>query len=143
MGHASQIGLGIALYKPEKKVYCFDGDGAMLMHLGGLSSIGNRRPSNYVHVIFNNGAHDSVGGQPTVANEIDMQTLAKSLGYAFTAKANSVEEITAVFQSMHSLDEGPVMVEIVIKKGARKDLGRPKISPLENKKAFMQFVAEN
>jgi len=140
MGHASQIGLGIALNKPERRVYCFDGDGAMLMHLGGLSSIGSRKPVNYVHIIFNNGAHDSVGGQPTVANEIDIQNLAKSLGYVYVDKVNSMDGIISFFQSLKSLDKGPVMLEISVKKGARKDLGRPKTSPLENKNAFMEFL---
>jgi phosphonopyruvate decarboxylase len=143
MGHASQIGLGIALNKPNRKVFCFDGDGAVLMHLGGLSSIGNQKTPNYVHVIFNNGAHDSVGGQPTVANEIDMQTLGKSLGYIFTDKANSKEGINSFFQSLQQLDKGPVLLEIQVKKGARKDLGRPKTSPIENKNAFMKFLADN
>jgi len=86
MGHASQIALRIALNKPERKIYCFDGDGAMLMHLGGLATIGNCKSSNYVHIIFNNGAHDSVGGQPTIADKIDIQALAKSMGYTFVAK---------------------------------------------------------
>jgi phosphonopyruvate decarboxylase len=142
MGHASQIGLGIALNKPNRKVYCFDGDGAVLMHLGGLSSIGNRKPANYIHIIFNNGAHDSVGGQPTIANEIDMQTLARSLGYAFTGKVDSVEEIISFFQSIQQ-SECPILLEVQVKKGARKDLGRPKTSPIENKNAFMKFLASD
>ena len=140
MGHASQIALGIALNKPDRKVYCFDGDGAMLMHLGGLTSIGSHKPANYVHIIFNNGAHDSVGGQPTVANEIDIQKLAKSLGYSYAEKVDGINGIVSFFQSLKSLDKGPVMLEISVKKGARKDLGRPKTSPIENKNAFMQFL---
>ena len=142
MGHASQIALGIALNKPGRKVYCFDGDGAMLMHLGGLSSIGSQKPSNYVHIVFNNMAHDSVGGQPTVAGEIDIQTLAKSLGYVFAAKADSVDGIISFFQSIRFMDKGPVMLEILVKKGYRKDLGRPKTSPIENKNTFMKFLSK-
>jgi len=141
MGHASQIALGIALNKPERKVYCFDGDGAMLMHLGGLTSIGSRKPVNYVHIIFNNGSHDSVGGQPTVANEIDIQNLAKSLGYAYADKADGIEGIVSFFQSLKSINKGPFLLEISVKKGARKDLGRPKTSPIENKNVFMQFLS--
>jgi phosphonopyruvate decarboxylase len=140
MGHASQIGLGIALNKPRRRVYCFDGDGAMLMHLGGLTSIGSRKPVNYVHIIFNNAAHDSVGGQPTVANEINIQNLAKSLGYVYVEKVNSIDGIISFFQSLKLLDKGPVMLEISVKKGARKDLGRPKKSPMENKNAFMEYL---
>ena len=69
MGHANQIALGIALAKPNKIVYCFDGDGATLMHTGSLGIIGDLKPSNYKHIIFNNGAHDSVGGQPTITQK--------------------------------------------------------------------------
>lgn len=143
MGHASQIALGIALNKPERKVCCFDGDGAMLMHLGGLSTIGTRKPSNYIHIIFNNASHDSVGGQPTAADKIDIQALARSLGYTFAAKAESVNEIVAFFNSIKTIDNGPVLLEVTVKKGARKDLGRPKTSPVENKNAFMEFLAED
>lgn len=143
MGHSSQIALGIALNKPERKVYCFDGDGAMLMHLGGLSSIGDRKPENFIHIIFNNGAHDSVGGQPTVANGIDIQTLSKSLGYNCAAKADNVEGIVSFFQSIKSCNKGPVLLEIKVKKGARKDLGRPKSSPIENKNIFMEYLSGN
>jgi len=143
MGHASQIALGIALNKPEKMVYCFDGDGAMLMHLGGLSTVGSNKPSNYVHIIFNNGAHDSVGGQPTVAEKINVQTLAESLGYAFAAKASSEEGIMTFFEALKSINEYPVLLEIMVKKGSRKNLGRPRTSPVENKKGFMRFLMED
>ena len=141
MGHASQIALTVALNKPERKIYCFDGDGAMLMHLGGLPTIGNRKPSNYVHIIFNNEAHDSVGGQPTIAGKMDIGALARSVGYAFTAKASNEGEIHAFFQSVKSVDEGPVLLEILVKKGNRKDLGRPKSLPIENKNTFTRFLA--
>jgi phosphonopyruvate decarboxylase len=143
MGHASQIALGIALNKPDKKVYCFDGDGAMLMHLGALSTIGSLKPSNYVHIVFNNCAHDSVGGQQTVAGDIDIQSLAKSLGYAFTYKADNIDGIISFFKSIKSINNSPVMLEILVKRGARKDLGRPKSTPIENKNAFMRNLAEN
>jgi len=140
MGHASVIALGIALNKPDKKVYCFDGDGAMLMHLGGLTTIGSRKPSNYAHIIFNNSAHDSVGGQPTAAGKIDIQSMAKSFGYVYSSKTNSIEGINSFFSTIKNINSGPVLLEILVKKSARKDLGRPKISPIENKKLFMEFL---
>ena len=81
MGHASQIALGIALRQADRKVYCFDGDGAVLMHMGSLAVIGSLHPANYVHVVFNNGAHDSVGGQPTVGLQVNLSLVAKACGY--------------------------------------------------------------
>lgn len=81
MGHASQIALGIALNKPDKIICCFDGDGATIMHMGSLAIVGQRAPRNYIHIVFNNGAHDSVGGQPTVGLDIDIPEIAKACGY--------------------------------------------------------------
>ena len=80
MGHASQIALGIALEKPDRRVWCFDGDGASIMHMGSMAIVGSKAPKNYVHVVFNNGAHDSVGGQPTVGLSIDLPAIAKAVG---------------------------------------------------------------
>jgi len=137
MGHASQIALGIALNKPMHKVYCLDGDGAMLMHLGGLATVANCNPNNYIHVILNNGAHDSVGGQPTVAHTIDIQSLAQSLGYQTVGKAKSRKEIQ---NFLSNLEKYPALLEVCVKKGVRKDLGRPKTLPVENKEEFMRFL---
>ena len=81
MGHASQIALGIALRRKNKKVYCFDGDGAVLMHMGALTTIGTSRAVNYIHIVFNNGAHDSVGGQPTVGLKVNLSKIASACGY--------------------------------------------------------------
>lgn len=139
MGHASQIALGIALEKKNCKVYCFDGDGATLMHMGSLAIIGSLRPDNYVHVIFNNGAHDSVGGQPTVAFNIDLCKIAQACGYEVAlsvSNSGSLHEILGKIKQMH----GPILLEVKVRKGARKDLGRPTTTPLQNKDAFMLFL---
>jgi phosphonopyruvate decarboxylase len=137
MGHASSIALGVAIAKPNKQIYCFDGDGAALMHMGALPVIADLALKNYKHIIFNNGAHDSVGGQPTVAHKIDLPKIAMSSGYKAAFQAQTAEEVRTRLSQIKDMD-GPVMLEILVNKGARKDLGRPTKTPLENKAAFMK-----
>ncbi len=141
MGHASQIALGIALEKPSRRVWCFDGDGAAIMQMGGLAIVASKAPANYIHVVFNNGAHDSVGGQPTVGLDIDLCAIAKAVGYAGTFSAASAEELPAVLAKAKGMP-GPVFVEIKVKKGNRKDLGRPTTTPIQNKEALMEFLKD-
>ncbi|MCM1030192.1 MAG: phosphonopyruvate decarboxylase [Oscillibacter sp.] len=139
MGHASQIALGIALEKPERRVYCFDGDGAVLMHMGAMAIVASMMPKNYVHVVFNNGAHDSVGGQPTVALAMDLPGVARACGYVHTFSVSVLDDLLDALNKIRGL-EGPVLLEIKVRKGARKDLGRPTTTPEENKRAFMEFL---
>lgn len=139
MGHASQIALGIALSKKDKEVYCIDGDGALLMHLGGLAIIGNQKVKNYRHILINNGAHDSVGGQETVGFKMDMLAIAKACGYNEAYSCSSKAELISLEEKIKNM-EGPVFIEIKVKKGSRKDLGRPTKTPIENKDAFMKFL---
>lgn len=139
MGHASQIALGIALEKPNRRVWCFDGDGAAIMHMGGMAIIGSKHPRNYIHVVFNNGAHDSVGGQPTVGLRIDIPSIAKAVGYSEAISVDSREELEAVLERVKTL-EGPILLQICVKKGNRKDLGRPTTTPIQNKQALMEFL---
>lgn len=141
MGHCSQIGLGIALAKPERQVYCLDGDGAVIMHMGALAIIGSSKPKNFKHIVFNNGCHDSVGGQPTCGFTISITGVAKACGYALALQAQTEKDINDKMKII-KLADGPVMLEIILKKGARADLGRPKSSPSENKAKFMEFLAE-
>ena len=139
MGHASQIALGIALQKRDRKVYCFDGDGALLMHMGSLAVIGTTYPQNYVHIVFNNGAHDSVGGQPTAALNIDITNIAQSCGYSL---ALSVDNEKSLHEALSTISKvaGPILLEVKVKRGARKDLGRPTTSPIQNKEALMKYL---
>lgn len=137
MGHASQIALSIALQKKERNIFCIDGDGATIMQMGGLATIGFRAPQNLVHIVLNNGAHDSVGGQPTVARQIDLCGIAKSCGYESVKRVETIEELE---NALSNLEEKLTFIEVIVKKGARKDLGRPKSTPIENKKAFMEFL---
>ena len=139
MGHASQIAMGIALRKPERSVYCLDGDGAVLMHMGGLSTIGAIGVGNFKHVVINNGAHDSVGGQPTAALAIDLISIARACGYRWAESAISVSEIKDKLARLKQ-HAGPAMLEIRVNKGARKDLGRPTTSTHDNKRDFMAFL---
>jgi phosphonopyruvate decarboxylase len=141
MGHASQIALGIAMAKPARKVWCFDGDGAAIMHMGSMAIVANKAPQNYIHVVFNNGAHDSVGGQPTVGLKIDLPAVAKSVGYP---NAFSVDRKGDLLDTLKVLDSihGPILLEVKVRKGNRKNLGRPTTTPIQNKEALMSFLAK-
>lgn len=139
MGHASQIAQGIALQKPDREIYCFDGDGAMLMHMGALAIAGNSNCPNFRHIIFNNGAHDSVGGQPTVGYDLNTVELAKSVGYKSAISAKTESELLEGIETVKRLT-GPVLLEVKVRKGFRKNLGRPTKSPIENKVALMDFL---
>lgn len=139
MGYASQIALGIALQHTERRIYCFDGDGASIMHMGNMAIVASMKCKNYVHVVFNNGAHDSVGGQPTVGLKIDFCTIAKAVGYKVVYSAETIAELETKLIEMKYV-EGPVFLQVCVKKGNRKDLGRPTTTPIQNKKAFMDFL---
>ncbi len=139
MGHASQIALGIAMEKEDRKVWCFDGDGATLMHMGSMAIVASKSPANYVHVVFNNGAHDSVGGQPTVGLRIDLPAVARAVGYRDALTADSKESLVEALGKLRGM-QGPVLLEVKVKKGNRKDLGRPTTTPVENKNALMEFL---
>ncbi len=141
MGHASQIALGIALEKTDRRVWCFDGDGATIMHMGSMAIVASKKPANYIHVVFNNGAHDSVGGQPTVGLAIDLPAVAKALGYSAAFSVSTIQELKSQLSILNSqFSEGPVLIEVKVKKGNRKDLGRPTTTPIENRDALMQFL---
>ena len=139
MGHASQIALGIALSQPERRVWCFDGDGATIMHMGSLAIVASKEPCNYVHVVFNNGAHDSVGGQPTVGLDIDLPAVAKAVGYKNVFSVDCKSGLESALDKVKSL-QGPVLLEVKVRKGNRKDLGRPTTTPIQNKESLMNFL---
>ena len=139
MGHASQIALGIALEKQDRRVWCFDGDGATIMHMGSMAIVASKKPVNYIHVVFNNGAHDSVGGQPTVGLKIDLPAIAKAAGYSAAYSVSTKEELQERLSGLSSAT-GPVLLEVKVKKGNRKDLGRPTTTPIQNKEALMAFL---
>ena len=141
MGHANQIALGIALEKPDKNVFCLDGDGAILMHLGSLGIIGNFNLKNLKHIVFNNAAHDSVGGQPTIADSIDIKKMALSLGYKQVFQARTESEIKQTMVEMQLIKDC-CLLEIQVKKGFRSNLGRPTTTPKMNKEQFIKFIKQ-
>jgi len=142
MGHASSLALAVALQKPGLRVNCIDGDGAALMHLGAMAAVGAVSSANLRHIVLNNGAHDSVGGQPTVARRIDLAGIARSCGYARVYSVKTAEELRNALDETAGKSGGAVFIEVFVHKGNRSDLGRPKSSPVENKEAFMRFIAD-
>lgn len=141
MGHTSSIALGIALNKPNKKVWCIDGDGAALMHMGAMAVIGQKALHNYIHVIINNGAHESVGGQPTVANNINFSQIALACGYKEAYIVTDIDELKKVLSEIEG-KQGPILIEIKSAIGSRENLGRPTTKPVDNKIAFMEYLRE-
>ena len=137
MGHSSSIALGIALQKPEKKVWIIDGDGAALMHMGSMALLGANGPKNIVHVVINNGAHETVGGMPTVAAKVDWLKIAEGCGYC---RAVSVADEDALVSALEAAKgyEGLSFIEVKCAIGARDDLGRPTTTAKENKEGFME-----
>ncbi len=140
MGHCSMIGLGIALEKPEKRICILDGDGAFLMHMGAGAIIGQKRPTNLIHVVLNNQAHESVGGMPTAMASVDMMKLGEALGYC---KALSVDSKEALLLVMDELKDsaGPILLEVKVAIGSRMNLGRPTKTPKENIESFMKYLS--
>ena len=139
MGHASQIACGIALAQPDRQVVCLDGDGALLMHMGSLTLSAQQR--NLVHIVFNNGAHDSVGGQPTVAAQLNLSSIAKAAGYQWVIRVSSNSQLSEALQYALRLGQS-CFIEVLCRRGARADLGRPTRTPAQNKQDFMLFLEE-
>lgn len=139
MGHSSSIALGVALNKPEKKIWCIDGDGAVLMHMGAMAVIGSNAPSNMIHVVINNGAHETVGGMPTVASNIDLVSIAKACGYKYAVSVDDFDSLDAKLTEAKGRD-GLSLIEVKCSIGARDNLGRPTTTALENKQNFMEYL---
>ena len=139
MGHSSSIALGIALHKPDTRVWCIDGDGAVLMHMGAMALAGSCHPRNLIHIVINNGAHETVGGMPTVAGEIDLTAIAKGCGYPNAVCVDQFAALDAELLAAKERNECS-FIEVKCSIGAREDLGRPTTTALENKKAFMDYL---
>ena len=141
MGHASSIALGIALQKENQRIWCIDGDGAVLMHMGAMAVIGANRPFNMVHIVINNGSHETVGGMPTVASSIDLVAIARACGYTHVVSVSSYDELDEVLKQAKENRE-LTFIEAKCSIGARENLGRPTTTALENKKTFMKYIKE-
>ena len=139
MGHSSSIALGIAVNKPNQKIWCIDGDGAVLMHMGSMAVLGANKPKNMVHVVINNGAHETVGGMPTVAGNIDLVSIAKACGYPNAVRVDSFEALDEALKAAKAKNELS-LIEARCAIGAREDLGRPTTTALENRQNFMSYL---
>lgn len=139
MGHSSSIALGVAVNKPNTRIWCVDGDGAVLMHMGSMAVIGANKPKNLIHVVINNGAHETVGGLPTVAEHIDLVAIAKACGYPYAVCVGALDALDKELEAAKKRDE-LCLIEVKCSIGAREDLGRPTTTALENKKNFMKYL---
>lgn len=139
MGHSSSIALGVALNKPDRKIWCIDGDGAVLMHMGSMAVIGANAPKNLVHIVINNGAHETVGGMPTVASKMDVVAIAKACGYPNAVSVDSFAELDRVLNEAKSRKKLS-LIEVKCSIGARADLGRPTTTAIDNKINFIDFI---
>ena len=139
MGHSSSIALGVALNKPGQRIWCVDGDGAVLMHMGAMALVGANKPENLVHVVINNGAHETVGGMPTVAGGIDLVAIAKACGYPNAVSVDSFEALDRELEAAKARN-ALSLIEVKCSIGARDDLGRPTTTALENKQNFMAYL---
>lgn len=141
MGHSSILALGVAINNPNKKVFCFDGDGAVLMHMGALATIGSKKQHNLYHILFNNSAHESVGGLPTIMDDINIIDVANDCGYNKSFNASNLKELKEILPKFIN-EEGPVLLNIKTNIKSRKDLGRPTTTPIENKNDFMEKLSK-
>lgn len=142
MGHSSSIALGVALHNTSRKTWCIDGDGAILMHMGAMAVIGATKPSNMIHVVINNGAHETVGGMPTVAKDIDMVQIARGCGYPCVVSVDNFADLDRELQLAKS-KKSLTFIEVKCAIGARENLGRPTNAAVDNKRIFMDFLAED
>ena len=139
MGHSSSIALGVAINRPEQRIWCIDGDGAVLMHMGAMAVVGASRPKNLIHIVINNAAHETVGGMPTVAGQIDLTAVAKACGYPNAVCVDSFEELDRELEAAKGRKDLS-LIEVKCSIGAREDLGRPTTTALENKQNFMEYL---
>ena len=140
MGHAGMIALGMALAKPARTFWCLDGDGAALMHLGSLGVETQQRATNLIHVVLNNGAHESVGGMPVAGGGMRFAPVAHSLGFDAAYTVAGAEELAALLPEMRAKQGKLRFLEILLRPGSRDDLGRPTQTPRENLQSLMQTL---
>lgn len=139
MGHNSSIALGIAINTPNKRVWCIDGDGAVLMHMGAMAVVGANAPTNMIHVVINNGAHDSVGGMPTIMNRINLVEIAKACGYPYAVSVDTFKRLDIELETAKKR-KALTLIEVKCSIGSRDNLGRPNTTAVENKINFMEYL---
>lgn len=141
MGHSSSIALGVAINKPNTRVWCIDGDGSVLMHMGSMAILGANAPPNMIHIVINNGAHDTVGGMPTVAHKIDLVGIARACGYPNAVSVSSLEQLDTELRVAKAKNQ-LTLIEAKCATAARYTLGRPTTTTLENKVSFMEYLKD-
>lgn len=141
MGHSSSIALGIAINKPETRIWCIDGDGAVLMHMGSMAVLGVNKPKNLIHIIINNGSHETVGGMPTAAEQISLAAVAKACGYPNVVCVDNLDNLDKELEEAKKRNELS-LIEVKCSIGARDNLGRPTTTALENKHNFIDYLKE-
>ena len=136
MGLASSIGLGVALKRPKKKIFVFDGDGNILMNLGSLTTIGSLKPKNLIHVVFDNSVHESTGSQPTNTNFVSIEKIAKACNYNHTFTVRTENSFEKILRKIKKL-KGPIMIVVKIQQSNDKKSARVGYEPVEIKERFM------
>lgn len=138
MGHTLSVAWGMALGQPERTVWCLDGDGSMVMHMGSLAAFGQTWPENLRYIVNVNGAHESVGGQPNAAGEIDVPGVLRACGLGSATVARTADEVSS---GMRALISGAARAMVLhTQQGSRADLGRPTVTPQGNKRAMMSLL---
>ena len=141
MGHSSSIALGVAINKPDECIWCIDGDGAVLMHMGSMGVVANVNPDNFIHIVINNGAHETVGGMPTVASNMNLVEIAKACGYSYAVSVDNFDDLDSELSKVKDMNK-LCFVEVKCSIGARDDLGRPTTTAIENKENFMKYLSQ-
>ncbi len=139
MGHSSSIAMGVAINKPETRIWCVDGDGALLMHMGAMAVIGANKPTNLIHIVINNEAHETVGGMPTVAGAVDLVGMARACGYPYALCVDNFNDLDIELEAAKER-RNLSFIEVKCSIGAREDLGRPTTTALENKQNFIDYL---
>lgn len=139
MGHSSSIALGVAINKPDERIWCIDGDGAVLMHMGSMGVVANVNPDNFIHIVINNGAHETVGGMPTVASNMNLVEIAKACGYSYAVSVDNFKDLDKELNRVKDMNKLS-FIEVKCSIGARDDLGRPTTMAMENKQNFMDYL---
>ena len=137
MGHASAIALGLLQNINDRNIICLDGDGSVLMHTGNLSLLGSENYKNFIHVLFNNSSHESVGGQPNRYKYIDGQKMFESFGYKNTFSFSNLSDLQNL--NIEKLD-GPIYIEISVQNSSDSNLMRPNKTPIQNKNNFIEKI---
>ena len=141
MGHSSSIALGVAINKPDECIWCIDGDGAVLMHMGSMGVVANVNPDNFIHIVINNGAHETVGGMPTVASNMNLVEIAKACGYSYAVSVDNFDDLDSELSKVKDMNK-LCFIEVKCSIGARDDLGRPTTTAIENKENFMKYLSQ-